>query len=164
MSDFQFASAYAKLDRADKHLGELRELLLAYMSQPDVVTGNLANGPTPQSFRIQGAGHEIQAVIGDIAQNLRSALDHVVWQLVLANGGTPKPGGGGTQFPILAEETRHGSLAVRTAPAESVPPPPRSSKRPSPIRPRQIATAAHRRSFITSPTPTSTANRRSSIG
>jgi hypothetical protein len=53
-------------------------------------------------------------VIGDIAQNLRSALDHVVWQLVLANGGTPKPGGGGTQFPILAEETRHGSLAVRT--------------------------------------------------
>ena len=53
-------------------------------------------------------------MIGDIAQNLRSALDHVVWQLVLANGGTPKPGGGGTQFPILAEETRHGSLAVRT--------------------------------------------------
>ena len=56
MSDFQFASAYAKLDRADKHLGELRELLLAYMSQPDVVTGNLANGPTAQSFRIQGRG------------------------------------------------------------------------------------------------------------
>jgi hypothetical protein len=114
MTDSRFASAYAKLDRADKHLAELRELLVAYMSQPDVVTGTMANGPTPQSFRILGAGHEIQAVIGDIAHNLRSALDHVVWQLVLANGGTPKPGGGGTQFPILPEEPKDGSLTVRT--------------------------------------------------
>jgi hypothetical protein len=29
MTDSRFTSAYAKLDRADKHLADLRELLLA---------------------------------------------------------------------------------------------------------------------------------------
>jgi len=36
-------------------------------------------------------------IIGDVLQNLRSALDHLVWQLVLSNGGTP---GVNTSFPI----------------------------------------------------------------
>ena len=48
-------------------------------------------------------GHDVQVVIGDIAHNLRSALDHSTWQLVLANGGKPKPGSRGTRFPILFE-------------------------------------------------------------
>ena len=36
-------------------------------------------------------------VLGDVIHNLRSALDHVVWQLVLLNGATPGPG---NQWPI----------------------------------------------------------------
>jgi hypothetical protein len=51
-------------------------------------------------------GHEVQVIIGDIAHNLRSALDHVTWQLVLANGGEPKEGSGGTTFPILLKKPR----------------------------------------------------------
>jgi hypothetical protein len=31
------------------------------------------------------------AIIGDVVHNLRSALDHLVWQLTLANGNTPPP-------------------------------------------------------------------------
>ena len=37
------------------------------------------------------------AVIGDAVHNLRSALDHLVWSLVLVNGETPDER---TQFPI----------------------------------------------------------------
>ena len=33
--------------------------------------------------------HEWGAMVGDVVDNLRSALDHLVWQLTLANGHTP---------------------------------------------------------------------------
>ena len=38
-------------------------------------------------------------ILGDIAHNLRSALDHLMWQMVLATGGTDAVGNH-TQFPI----------------------------------------------------------------
>jgi hypothetical protein len=40
-------------------------------------------------------------MIGNIVHNLRSALDHLVWELVKANGEQPRSGPGGNQFPIL---------------------------------------------------------------
>lgn len=41
---------------------------------------------------------------GEIAYNLRSALDHLVWQLVLVNGKTP---GHRNEFPIFLEEAKY---------------------------------------------------------
>jgi hypothetical protein len=35
--------------------------------------------PIPEDFPL---------IIGDVLQNLRTALDHLVWQLILSNGGT----------------------------------------------------------------------------
>ncbi len=40
---------------------------------------------------------------GEILYNLRSALDHLVWQLVLVNGNTPTKA---NQFPIVDEERK----------------------------------------------------------
>ena len=40
-------------------------------------------------------------LIGDYVHNLRSALDHLVWQLVIANGETPRSGPRGSGFPIF---------------------------------------------------------------
>lgn len=40
-------------------------------------------------------------IIGDIVHNLRSALDHLAYQLVLANGHKP---GGKTGYPIFSED------------------------------------------------------------
>lgn len=42
----------------------------------------------------------LSAVIGDFLFNVRSALDHLVWQLVIANGGTP---GTSNMFPIAPD-------------------------------------------------------------
>ena len=54
---------------------------------------------------------------GNIIHHLRSALDHLVWQLVIANGGTPKDGPRGNAFPIYPykisdfdKRMRHGRL------------------------------------------------------
>jgi hypothetical protein len=43
---------------------------------------------------------EMAVLRGDLVHNLRSALDHLANTLVVANGGVPKEGQGGTQFPI----------------------------------------------------------------
>jgi hypothetical protein len=52
-------------------------------------------------------------ILGDFVHNARSALDHLVWQLVLLNGGTPKSGARGNRWPIANTEhewrTAHGS-------------------------------------------------------
>lgn len=43
-------------------------------------------------------------LVGDVVHNLRSALDHLAWQLVLANGGEPT---WRTQFPIYSDEAAY---------------------------------------------------------
>ena len=49
-------------------------------------------------------------MVGEVAYNLRSSLDHLVWQLVLANGCDPKPS---NEFPVFWEEDRY-RKAVKT--------------------------------------------------
>ena len=46
--------------------------------------------------------------VGEIAYNLRSALDHLAWQLVVDNGGTPSFQ---TGFPIVLEEDQYRGAA-----------------------------------------------------
>lgn len=49
----------------------------------------------------RGSTEEWPLILGDILYNLRSALDHIVWQLVIANGKKP---GKLNQFPIAKDE------------------------------------------------------------
>ncbi len=44
-------------------------------------------------------------VVGDVIHNLRSALDHLAWQLVILDGGQPNDS---TQFPIYESATNAG--------------------------------------------------------
>jgi hypothetical protein len=41
---------------------------------------------------------------GNVVHNLRSALDHLVWQLVTLNGEKPRSGMGGNRFPIFDKD------------------------------------------------------------
>ncbi len=56
----------------------------------------------------------LSVVIGDVVGNLRAALDHLAWALVLVSGGTPSTGRPATQFPILQSRTT-GSGKLRKA-------------------------------------------------
>lgn len=49
---------------------------------------------------------ELSLIVGDFAQNLRAALDHLVWQLVLVNGRRPRRE---NFFPIFDYRPRPGS-------------------------------------------------------
>lgn len=53
---------------------------------------------------------DIGLIAGDVLHNLRSALDHLAWQLVLANGGTPNKI---TCFPIYDDAAKYVTGSAR---------------------------------------------------
>ncbi len=93
----------AKLDRAIEHLGEL-EAYLHSGGLFDPVVEKVVTEASSCSYlvtvRQQTPPLRVAAVFGDILHNLRSALDYLARDLVLANGGTPIDKTGGTTFPV----------------------------------------------------------------
>jgi hypothetical protein len=98
-----------KLERAVAHLAALDAEVSAWLArEPYTLYGEfepwLKFGKGPNfglyhlRFRDVGAiPPEWSVVVGDFLHNARTALDHLVWQLVLANGATPDTN---NQFPI----------------------------------------------------------------
>ncbi len=87
-------SAKLKLDRANHHIRDLKSALdLFIQTYPDVVkidhdadTGKVSVNirlreevPTPSTLSL---------IIGDAIHNLRTALDHAIWELIGLDGGT----------------------------------------------------------------------------
>lgn len=93
-----------KLQRARKHLIDLRAAVEAFCeSSPYKISAKphaLAQirHTTLYVESIRPLPPEIPLIIGDAIHNMRSCLDHLAWQLVLANGNTPDRY---TYFPIL---------------------------------------------------------------
>src|SRR5579885_274563 len=83
----------AKIERAKHHVGDLQVLEAAFRQSNSyrfVAEKDAKSGYT--RFRVEIRDHlpyEFSCVIGDAIHNLRTALDHLVWQLVLANKGKP---------------------------------------------------------------------------
>ena len=102
MSEMNLVGIHAKLRRAEQQIQIIsdeadgickdvqkyvfREVRPDIDKQVWVYRGETPNAPTSWSV-----------IFGEILYNLRSALDHLVWQLVLANGQTP---GRHNAFPI----------------------------------------------------------------
>jgi hypothetical protein len=90
-----------KLFRSKTHFEELLTEVQRYF---DTNPGKIVQEPggNPDEFvgTFQPSGPvpgRLSIVMGDCIQNLRSCLDYLVWELVLANGGTP---GRNNMFPI----------------------------------------------------------------
>ena len=96
-----------KLGRAKQHIEELQSVL-APTSNPS--SFSLSRAPADGNpSRIEYRVVELPvvdpmagAIVGDIVHNLRSALDHVAWQLVLLDGGQPNDR---TAFPLHEART-----------------------------------------------------------
>lgn len=91
----------AKLARADANIEELRGQV-----EPIVTAVNSSIACEQQANRatllyrvatVPAVPLEVSAIMGDVLHNARSALDHLAWQLVLFDGGTPDRH---TAFPI----------------------------------------------------------------
>ena len=101
----------AKLRRAHAHLKELYDQLNAYTSEQrhrvvsDVVDEGDKRTYTMRVEVLEPLGNPHWGLlVGDLVHNLRGALDHLVWQLVLLNGGQPTRE---NQFPICKTRDRY---------------------------------------------------------
>ena len=86
----------AKLDRAKTHFQALNKSIGAFKrskTQDFIVTHfDPDTGEKALSLKIlkEPKNPEWGLILGDMVHNLRSALDHLVWQLVLLNGEKPR--------------------------------------------------------------------------
>lgn len=117
MSAASLVGVWAKLSRANGHRHAVEDLIERWReekpyefvhdqeSQPGwtILTVRIRKYPPP----------EIGVIVGDYVHNVRSALDQLVWQLVIANGAAP---GRHNQFPIAITEDNFIQNAVTGAP------------------------------------------------
>jgi hypothetical protein len=106
------APVSAKLERAEEHLAALREEIQAYFAREPyrIEKEEREEGEIGLVWKVrvrESPPLRWSAIAGDVIHNVRSALDLLAWQLVLANGAQP---GAQTGFPIL-----EGERAVRAA-------------------------------------------------
>lgn len=105
MNESSKRGSLAKVERAEKHINELTDLLVPFVAQnpyevfgeEDLDTGEIVgrfreNVPTPRE--------EISLIAGDAIHNLRSALDILYGELVAANNKRPSSK---DAFPITAD-------------------------------------------------------------
>jgi hypothetical protein len=106
-----------KVDRAYKHLIDLQYEDWRFRSRPypyEVFSEDNAE-TSERTYYIRMRREippEFSALVGDIAQNLRSALDHLAWHLVKSSSVVPKTKDTNIYFPIFetAREYRAGKM------------------------------------------------------
>ena len=111
----------SKIDRALEHIKSLQDKSASFLEgQPyDIAQKPQADGWERAIFHVQREPPlELGVIAGDFAHNLRSGLDHLIYQLaVLDTGGDPP---NRTGFPIFEDEGRTGSRVATTARAIAI--------------------------------------------
>lgn len=97
-----------KVERAKEHIRNLQVEVAAFLRTSPYVIGTRKNPQTGQLIyyltTVKEVTPRIAVICGDALQNLRSALDHLAWRLVEANGRTPTAH---TAFPIYDDSAKY---------------------------------------------------------
>jgi hypothetical protein len=93
-----------KAERAGKHLAELEERAARFIQETPYGPSRRLDADNYAYFIYEfppqpTPSHELGVILGDLAHNLRSALDHIAWQLALLTTSNPSTQ---TAFPIFA--------------------------------------------------------------
>lgn len=99
--------ARLKVQRSLEHETALHHAISAFLeANPYGATfeHNAASGEQIVRIQISDVQPPLEwsILLGEVLHNLRSALDHVVWQLILHDGGQPRPKVSG--FPVYTDE------------------------------------------------------------
>ena len=111
------AGCIAKVERAEAHFGSLHPKITAFLNgepQPYRFIPEIDMEGSQALWRlrvIEEPPLEWSTIAGDYVQNLRAALDHLIWVLVKANGFKPS---GSNAFPIF-DNPRRTSVAMESA-------------------------------------------------
>ena len=117
-------SAWMKVDRANAHFNRLKAEIEAFGDgQFDRIGVYLDRQTGEKIYRLdrptEEAPPKLSPIIGDALFGYRSALDHLIWALVLVSGNTPDET---TEFPIFWHRSRFTSSRRVQAISKSVTP------------------------------------------
>jgi len=117
-ADDRLARVRAKVERAKQHIVDLNLRLKAFLDSKPYVVGTQRNPETRQLIYfltgVRNLPPSIGLVVGDVIQNLRSALDHLAFQLyMLGPGGQAGGVGSRTYFPIADDVAKYKIEAPR---------------------------------------------------
>lgn len=102
----------AKLDRAQKHIDELKAVSEDYLSDCCRIEKKVDLATTDKIYRavdVKDMPIEVSLILGDVLHNLRCSLDHLIHTVVISNGQEPT---NRNEFPIFESETQY-EKAVR---------------------------------------------------
>jgi hypothetical protein len=106
----------AKIERARYHVQELDDTLQAFFGTRPYVIGTKRNPETRQLIyyllSVSEVPTTVDVIAGEVLQSLRSALDHLAYQLVLVGTGQPGPFSH-VYFPIFDSAKEYGSGKLR---------------------------------------------------
>lgn len=99
----QFSGIRLKRARAWDQINGLNPDFIAFIdNDPYGIQVNFNKGILTVSVHVQRTPDPVWGVrVGEIVHNLRSALDHAIWELVLLHTGSPPAKGTKNQFPIF---------------------------------------------------------------
>lgn len=102
MAENTWDGAFAKIERAQKHLHELGDAISGYAkTHPAEAISEFKPDRDEWIIRLQvntAPPRELPLIVGDVVHNLRGVLDYTAWELVWANGNVPDDN---VQFPLL---------------------------------------------------------------
>ena len=106
-------SIVAKLARAEEHVHNLDAALAGIRQRSPirtrVVTSADQTRHSLRAFGVAAGPPEVSLLVGEVLYQLRSTLDHLVYELVIRNGGRPTSR---TEFPICPTRVKYQAAAI----------------------------------------------------
>lgn len=97
-----------KIERAAELLTELDQKASAFFGSKPFLIHSQVDGSSGDRIFVVEVRQEpplsLSVIAGEVVHELRSSLDHLVWQLVIANGNTPDRD---TEFPVFSDDERY---------------------------------------------------------
>lgn len=110
------ANARLKIERAKEHIEQFKSMLKAWNNSRPYVIGTKIDTQAGQHVyyieKAESLSPGFSAVAGDVIHNLRSALDHIAYEMCTGSGQTP-PKPWEIEFPIADDAAKFPSLRDR---------------------------------------------------
>jgi hypothetical protein len=99
--ELRFPTARLKVHRAEEHINDLQRQIAAYLATKPIRFVRDPNfGPAGVGLQFnRSIPKGFSLIIGDAVHNLRSALDHAVWEMIGSNAKSPET----VQYPFPRE-------------------------------------------------------------
>src|SRR5215204_3286604 len=96
---------WLKIERANEHINSLRSDVQRFVTSSPLKVRqsyDTNRGELVLPFaEVPELPPRLSILVGEVLYQVRSALDHMIWQLIVAEGHTPPPKSG---FPIFSQE------------------------------------------------------------